>query len=189
MKMQMLRKGLIIALGMFNMNAFSQVFQASGGPQMAIGFNEFKKYDAKPGSGFGVEGAYVLKSSLSFTAGVNHLSFQTLNASVWAPVKFTSGQIGIRYGGFPGEFYGAAAMGFCLLGGDFITRSPQFAPSVGMGYLLKVKQHFIDVGLRYNNISLNDRQWSSIALKLAFGFQFGKPSLREPSRADMKRTW
>lgn len=185
----MLKNGLIFCLAFSAMSGYSQSFQASIGPQMAIGFNEFAKYDAKPGIGFGLEGAYVLKSSLSFTAGVNHLSFQTVNGTERGPVKFTSGQIGIRYGGFPGEFYGAAAMGFCLLGGDFITRSPQFAPSVGMGYLLKVKQHFVDVGLRYNNISLNDRQWSSIALKLAFGFQFGKPSLREPSRADMKRSW
>jgi hypothetical protein len=30
---------------------------------MAIGFNEFEKFDAKPGIGFNVEGAYELKSS------------------------------------------------------------------------------------------------------------------------------
>jgi len=99
MKMQMLRNGLIFGLVLCAMNGFSQVFQATIGPQMAIGFNEFEKYDAKPGIGFNVEGAYVLKSSFSITAGVNHLSFQTVNGNLDRNLKFTSGQIGIRYGG------------------------------------------------------------------------------------------
>jgi hypothetical protein len=99
MKMQLLRNVLMLGLVLCTMNVFSQVFQASIGPQMAIGFNQFEKYDAKPGIGFNVEGAYVLKSSFSITAGVNHLSYQTVNGNLEQTLKFTSGQIGIRYGG------------------------------------------------------------------------------------------
>lgn len=189
MKMQLLKNGLMFGLVLCTMNAFPQVFQASIGPQMAIGFNEFEKFDARPGIGFNVEGAYVLKSSLSITAGLNHLSYQTVNGNLDRNLKFTSGQIGIRYGGYPGDFYGSAAMGFCKLGGDFITEALQFSPTLGVGYLLPLKRNFIDLGLRYNNINLNDRKWSSIAVKVAFGFQFGKREQSEPSREDMKGKW
>ncbi|HSC54956.1 MAG TPA: hypothetical protein VLC98_15085 [Phnomibacter sp.] len=189
MKLQVLRNVLMLGLAMFTMNAFSQVFQASIGPQMAIGFNEFEKYDAKPGIGFNVEGAYVLRSSLSITAGVNHLSYQAKNGPYDQTLKFTSGQVGIRYGGYPGDFYGSAALGACFLGGDFLTETPLLSPTIGVGYLVDLKRHFLDVGLRYNNINLNSRQWSSIALKVAFGFQFGKREQREPSREDMKGRW
>jgi hypothetical protein len=80
-------------------------------------------------------------------------------------------------------------MGFCKLGGDFITEALQFSPTLGVGYLLPLKRNFIDLCLRYNNINLNDRKWSSIALKIVFGFQFGKREQREPSREDMKGKW
>lgn len=187
--MQLLRNGLIFGLVFFTMNAFSQSFQVSIGPQVSVGFNEFKKYNPSPGLGFNVEGAYVLRSALSVTAGVNHLSYQTENGPIEQTFRFTSFQVGVRYGGRPGDFYGSAAMGFCKLGGDFITQSLQFSPTLGVGYLLPLKRNFLDIGLRYNNISLNDRNWSSLALKVAFGFQFGKNNEREPSPEDMRRKW